>query len=37
MDRDGRYLGFFPPGTSAERLANVMLQKLTAHHQRDFR
>lgn len=24
MDRDGKYLGFFPPGTSAERLAETI-------------
>ncbi len=28
MDRDGRYLGFFPPGTSAERLAETMRSHL---------
>ena len=30
MDRDGRYLGFFPPGTSAERLAEAMRSHLPA-------
>jgi protein SCO1/2 len=29
-DRDGRYLGFFPPGTSAERLAETMRSRLAA-------
>ena len=24
VDRDGRYLGFFPPGTSADRLTHVI-------------
>ena len=24
MDRNGRYLGFFPPGTSAERMAEII-------------
>lgn len=24
MDRDGRYLGFFPPGTSAERMLTIL-------------
>jgi hypothetical protein len=24
MDRDGNYLGFFPPGTSAERMAEII-------------
>jgi protein SCO1/2 len=24
MDRDGKYLGFFPPGTSAERMAETI-------------
>jgi protein SCO1/2 len=28
MDRGGRYLGFFPPGTSAERLAETMRLRL---------
>jgi protein SCO1/2 len=28
MDRDGRYLGFFPPGTSAERLAETIRSHL---------
>ncbi len=28
MGRDGEYLGFFPPGTSAERLADDIRQRL---------
>ena len=28
IDRDGRYLGFFPPGTSGERLAETMRSHL---------
>jgi cytochrome oxidase Cu insertion factor (SCO1/SenC/PrrC family) len=30
MGRDGEYLGFFPPGTSAERLAETMRIRLAA-------
>jgi cytochrome oxidase Cu insertion factor (SCO1/SenC/PrrC family) len=30
MDRDGRYLGYFPPGTSAERMAEVIRPYLAA-------
>lgn len=30
MGRDGRYLGFFPPGTSAERLAEALRGTLAA-------
>ncbi|WFU28812.1 SCO family protein [Bradyrhizobium sp. CB1717] len=30
MDRDGRYLGFFPPGTSAERMAEIIRPRLAA-------
>jgi cytochrome oxidase Cu insertion factor (SCO1/SenC/PrrC family) len=30
MGRDGEYLGFFPPGTSAERLADAMRPSLVA-------
>jgi protein SCO1/2 len=30
MGRDGEYLGFFPPGTSAERLADAMRPSLAA-------
>ena len=28
MDRDGKYLGYFPPGTSAARIAEVLRQHL---------
>jgi hypothetical protein len=28
MGRDGRYLGFFPPGTPAERLTEVIRSRL---------
>jgi protein SCO1 len=31
MGRDGEYLGFFPPGTSAERLAEAMQPNLAAN------
>jgi protein SCO1/2 len=31
MDRDGSYLGFFPPGTSAERLAETIRESLSAN------
>jgi protein SCO1/2 len=24
MDRDGKYLGFFPPGTSAEKMVEMI-------------
>ena len=30
LDRDGRYVAFFPPGTSAERMA-VMIGEVLAH------
>jgi protein SCO1/2 len=30
MDRDGSYLGFFPPGTPAERLAETIRESLAA-------
>jgi protein SCO1/2 len=30
IGRDGEYLGFFPPGTSAERLADAMRPSLAA-------
>ena len=30
MDRDGKYLGFFPPGTSAERMVEVIRPRLAA-------
>jgi cytochrome oxidase Cu insertion factor (SCO1/SenC/PrrC family) len=32
MDRDGRYLGFFPPGTPADRMAAVIKPHLAAGH-----
>lgn len=32
MGRDGEYLGFFPPGTSAERLADAMRLSLAGKH-----
>ncbi|MGY0571457.1 SCO family protein [Bradyrhizobium sp. RDM12] len=28
MDRDGKYLGFFPPGTSAERMVEILRPRL---------
>jgi protein SCO1/2 len=28
MDRDGNYLGFFPPGTSAERMVEIIRPQL---------
>ncbi|QIG97417.1 MULTISPECIES: SCO family protein [unclassified Bradyrhizobium] len=28
MDRDGNYLGFFPPGTSADRMVEIIRQRL---------
>jgi protein SCO1/2 len=30
MDRNGKYLGFFPPGTSAERMVEIIRPRLTA-------
>lgn len=30
MDRDGKYLGFFPPGTSAERMVEIIRPRLAA-------
>jgi cytochrome oxidase Cu insertion factor (SCO1/SenC/PrrC family) len=30
MDRGGKYLGFFPPGTSAEQMAQVIRPHLSA-------
>ncbi|MCK1391735.1 SCO family protein [Bradyrhizobium sp. 1] len=33
MDRDGRYLGFFPPGTSAERMVEIIRPRLAAPSQ----
>jgi len=32
MDRDGKYLGFFPPGTPAARMATVIEAHLAAGH-----
>jgi cytochrome oxidase Cu insertion factor (SCO1/SenC/PrrC family) len=32
MDRDGKYLGFFPPGTPADRMAAVIKPHLAAGH-----
>jgi cytochrome oxidase Cu insertion factor (SCO1/SenC/PrrC family) len=32
MDRDGKYLGFFPPGTPAGRIAAVIEARLAAGH-----
>jgi cytochrome oxidase Cu insertion factor (SCO1/SenC/PrrC family) len=32
MDRDGRYLGFFPPGTPADRMAAIIKPHLAAGH-----
>ena len=32
MDRDGKYLGFFPPGTPADRMAAVIEAHLAAGH-----
>jgi cytochrome oxidase Cu insertion factor (SCO1/SenC/PrrC family) len=31
MGRSGEYLGFFPPGTSADRMVEIMRQHLAAH------
>ena len=28
LDRDGRYLGIYPPGTRAERLAGLLREEL---------
>jgi protein SCO1/2 len=33
MDRDGTYLGFFPPGTTPERIAETISRKLAATRQ----
>jgi protein SCO1/2 len=30
MDRDGKYLGFFPPGTTPERIAETIGRQLAA-------
>jgi protein SCO1/2 len=32
MDRDGKYLGFFPPGTPADRMAAIIEVHLAAGH-----
>jgi len=32
MDRDGKYVGFFPPGTLADRMAAVIKPRLAAGH-----
>jgi cytochrome oxidase Cu insertion factor (SCO1/SenC/PrrC family) len=32
MDRDGKYLGFFPPGTPADRMAAVIKPHLATDH-----
>jgi cytochrome oxidase Cu insertion factor (SCO1/SenC/PrrC family) len=32
MGRDGEYLGFFPPGASAERLVEAIRPRLGGHH-----
>lgn len=32
MDREGKYLGFFPPGTSADRMVEVIRPHLAAVH-----
>jgi hypothetical protein len=29
MDRDGKYLGFFPPGTSAEKMMEMIRPHLS--------
>ena len=34
MDRGGKYLGFFPPGTSAEQMAQVIRPHLSAPERR---
>jgi len=34
MDRNGEYLGFFPPGTSAERMLDIIRPHLGAAHPR---
>jgi protein SCO1/2 len=31
MGRDGEYLGFFPPGASAEQLAEIIRARLAAN------
>jgi cytochrome oxidase Cu insertion factor (SCO1/SenC/PrrC family) len=32
MDAAGKYLGFFPPGTNADRIAETIRQRLSAQH-----
>ncbi len=32
MGRSGEYLGFFPPGTSADRMVEIISQHLVPHH-----
>jgi protein SCO1/2 len=32
MDRDGKYLGFFPPGTPSDRMGEVIKAHLSAKH-----
>jgi protein SCO1 len=34
VDTDATYIGFFPPGTPADRMAEVLLPRLTALIQR---
>jgi cytochrome oxidase Cu insertion factor (SCO1/SenC/PrrC family) len=34
MGRDGRYLGFFPPGTPADRVIEIVRPHLTVASQR---
>jgi cytochrome oxidase Cu insertion factor (SCO1/SenC/PrrC family) len=31
VDRDGQYIGFFPPGTSADRLLDIIRPHLARH------
>ena len=37
MDRDGNYLGFFPPGTSAERMVEIIRPQLGVRRARLIR
>jgi hypothetical protein len=32
MDRAGKYLGFFPPGTAADRMATIIKPHLANGH-----
>ena len=32
MGRSGEYLGFFPPGTSADRMDEIIRQQISQHH-----